>query len=219
MNDKKATEIRKRNWSFITYPDSVPLDWLELLRLNGLVCVISPLHDADLHANEDEKKPHWHVIVVYDGPTSFNVVETLTKSLNAPRPIALQHVRGMYRYLTHDDNPEKVQYDKKDLVFINGFSIDDFIELSKNEVSEIKKTMTSFIRLHDILEYCDLLDYCIDNDLSNEYDVVANNTIMFDKYICSRRNKQKDIANAEINEKKKNHALKLEDLNKEIIIE
>ena len=130
-----AKILKKRNWAFVVYPESAPSDWIEQLQQRGVVGAISPLHDKDLNATGEPKKAHWHVIVTYEGPTAQSVVERLTELLNAPKPIPLEQVRGYYRYLTHKDNPEKFQYDEKDIQTLNGFDIRDFVEMTKSEVN------------------------------------------------------------------------------------
>lgn len=182
--------VKKRNWAFVVYPESLPDDWLDILRQTGLQCAISPLHDKDLDPTGDPKKPHYHVIACYSGPTSFNVVKGLTDILNAPGPQALEQVRGYYRYLTHKDNPEKVQYSETDIRTLNGFSILDFCELSKSEVIAVKRKLQLLIRELDILEYSDLMDYLMDNEMNSDYDVASCNTYFLEKYISSRRNKR-----------------------------
>lgn len=188
MSNRKSN-IKKRNWAFVVYPESAPENWIEQLQQTGLQCVISPLHDKDKDPTGEVKKAHYHVIAIYSGPTSFNVVNGLTDSFNAPVPQALEQVRGYYRYLTHKDNPEKYQYDEKEIQTVNGFNIADFVELSKSEVSEIKKTLQALIRNENITEYADLMDYLLDSEKTLEYDVASNNTYFFDKYIASKRNK------------------------------
>lgn len=185
-----SSNVKKRNWAFIVYPESVPLDWLDKLRETGLQCAISPLHHLDVDPTGEVKKAHYHVIACYSGPTSFNVVKRLTDSLNSPIPQALEQVRGYYRYFTHKDNPEKFQYDEHDILTINGFSIFDFCEISKSEVIAIKRNLQELIRNLDIVEYSDFMDYMFDNGLPSEYDIASNNTYFFEKYISSRRNKR-----------------------------
>ncbi len=186
MADKKTT--KKRNWAFVVYPESAPENWRDVLQQSGLQCAISPLHDIDTDATGEPKKPHWHVIACYSGPTSANVVKGLTDSLNAPAPIALEQVRGYYRYLTHKDNPEKVQYSDLGITTINGFCITDFVELTKSEVIKIKRDIQAFIRDNDITEYCELMDNLY--DISEWYEVASNHTYFFEKYVSSRRNKK-----------------------------
>lgn len=182
--------VKKRNWAFVLYPESAPADWKETLRQSGLQCAVSPRHDKDLDPTGTPKKAHYHVIACYSGPTSFNVVKGLTDALNAPIPQALEQVRGYYRYLTHKDNPEKFQYSDSDITTINGFSIMDFVDLTKSEVLTIKKELQTLIRTADILEYSDLMDLLQDSDMVQQYDVASSNTFFFEKYITSRRNKK-----------------------------
>ena len=190
----KKSNVKKRNWAFVLYPESAPSDWLEQLQLTGLQCAISPLHDKDIDPTGEPKKAHYHVILCYAGPTSYNVVNSLCSSLNQPIPQALEQVRGYYRYLTHKDNPEKYQYSEDDIKTVNGFNISDFVELSKSEVLEIKNKLQRFIRCKGFFEYCDFMDFLQDNEMSLEYEVASNNTYFFEKYISSRRNSAKKFS-------------------------
>ena len=189
----KKSNVKKRHWAFVLYPESAPSDWLEQLQKTGLQCVISPLHDKDLNPTGEPKKAHYHIILSYAGPTTFNAVNSLCDSLNQPIPQALEQVRGYYRYLTHKDNPEKYQYSEDDIKALNGFNIADFVELSKSEVLEIKKKLQELIRTECIIEYSDFMDYLLDNGMSLEYEVGSNNTYFFEKYIASKRNKFKSM--------------------------
>lgn len=188
-----STSIKKRNWAFVVYPESLPGEWLDILTETGLPIAISPLHDQDINESTGEhKKPHYHVICCYSGPTSFNVVKKITDKLNAPIPISIESVKGAYRYLTHRDNPEKFQYDPKDIKTLNGFNILDYSDLTKGEVLALKKQALEIIRQQDLIEYVDLIDYCWNNDLSDLLDVTSSNTIFFNHYLSSKRNKGKD---------------------------
>lgn len=188
---EKNANTKKRNWAFVLYPESAPEDWEEQLQKTGLQCVISPLHNQDLDATEEVKKSHYHIILSYSGPTSFNIVKKLCDSLNCPIPIPLEQVRGMYRYLTHKDNPDKYQYDEKDIKTINGFNISDFVEITKSEVLIIKRQLQKLIIDMNFIEYSDFMDYMLDNAENDQYDVACNNTYFFDRYISSKRNKFK----------------------------
>lgn len=211
MAEKKSS-IKKRNWAFFVYPTkeqldavgsaydgsdgygSAPDDWIQQLQLSGLQFAISPLHDKDKHEDGSgrTKKPHYHVIVIYGSPTTYNNVKNLTDSFNAPIPQALEQVRGYYRYLTHKDNPDKYQYDEEDIVTGGGFNIADYIELSKSEVTEIKFKLQQLIREQNIIEYSAFMDYIQDNLDRINYDVASSHTIFFNTYIKSiRHSRQK----------------------------
>ena len=183
-----AENLKKRNWTFVLYPESAPEDWREQLKKSGLMAAISPLHDKDLNPTGEAKKAHHHILLVYSGPTTYNSVAKFTASLNATIPQALESVRGMYRYFTHKDNPEKYQYDESEILGVNGFNIADLVELTKSEVNELKRSILTIVREADIIEYADLIDFLVDNEMLVEYDIAVNNTFFFNSYIASRRN-------------------------------
>lgn len=197
MTEKKSIEhkseknVKKRNWAMVVYPESAPPDWRDRLRATGLQCAISPLHDRDINATGEPKKAHYHVIMVYSGPTSYNVVKRLTEELSQPIPQPLEQVQGYYRYLTHEDNPEKAQYSKADIETINGFSIRDFVDLTRSDVVRIKREIQELIRDNNICEYADLMDTLMDGGeaLADHYEVASCNTLFFDRYLGSRRYK------------------------------
>lgn len=186
-----SKNVKKRNWCFILYPESAPADWVERLSNCGVPCAVSPLHEFDVNPDGEIKKPHYHVILCYPGPTTFSSVKKFVSSLNCPIPEPLEAVRGYYRYFTHKDNPEKYQYSEVDIRCFNGFSIRDYVELTKTEVLRIKSELQQLIRSLNIIEYSDFMDYLQDNQLTDFYDVASCNTYFFEKYISSRRNAQK----------------------------
>lgn len=182
--------VKARQWAFVAYPESVAEDWLDQLKLSGLKCAISPLHDKDTHTDpavEDNKKPHWHVIVCWDGPTTYAVALGLTQRIKATIPVKLESVRGYYRYFTHADDPDKYQYDAAEIQHVGGFSIADYVELTRGERQQLMQEVQNFIRDKDIVEYAELLDILLDNEMFDRWDVAANNTLMFRAYITSRR--------------------------------
>ena len=181
--------VKKRNWSFILYPESAPEDWLDILRKTGLAGVVSPLHDRDVNPTGEPKKAHYHVILCYPGPTTYNAVKGLTvETLGQTIPDPVESVKGYYRYLTHRDNPEKAQYDASDIVTFNGFSIVE--DLTRAEIGEIKRTIQGYIMGNDIAEYADLMDMLLNAGMNMEYDVASSNTLFFDRYISSRRHRR-----------------------------
>lgn len=209
---KKNTSVKKRNWAFFVYPTkeelgekkseydgldgygTCPNDWRQRLLLSGLQYAISPLHDKDKLEDGSGriKKPHYHIIVIYGSPTTYNNVKALTDSLNSPIPQPLEQVRGYYRYFTHKDNADKYQYDEKDIEVGGGFNILDFIELSKSEVLKLKRELQNLIVEYDFTEYCDFMDFLFAHELPGQYDIASSNTYFFEKYISSRRNKRKN---------------------------
>lgn len=189
MAEEKKKEVKKREWTFVLYPESAPSDWRDIIRQRGLVAAASPLHDKDINADGTPKKPHHHIIVVYDGPTTYSNVSALSVGeLNGTIPKVLDSPRGMYTYFTHEDNPEKAQYEKKNIEHFNNFNITDLCMLKNSEIFEIKKRVIDFIDDNDIIEYADLIRYLMLAELKDELQVSMESTFFFDKYISSRRN-------------------------------
>lgn len=187
--EKKSKEVKKREWTFVIYVESAPSDWRDIIRQRGLIAAASPLHDRDINADGEPKKPHWHIIVVYDGPTTYSNVLALSQGeLCGTIPKVLDSPRGMYTYFTHEDNPEKAQYEKKDIEHFNGFNITDLCMLKSSEIFEIKKKVLEFIDDNDIIEYSDLIKYLMLAEMKDELQVSMESTFFFDKYITSRRN-------------------------------
>ena len=184
--------VKKRNWAMVLYPESAPEDWREQLRLSGLQVAISPLHDKDVNADGEPKKAHHHVILVYGSPTTYNNVKALCDRLNQPIPQPLEQVRGYYRYLTHEDNPEKAQYSKSDIQTLNGFDIREFVELTKSEVAKAKREILQLIRDNGLTEYADLIDILMDGGegTADMFDVASNNTLFFKAYLTSQWRRQ-----------------------------
>lgn len=183
-NSKNA---RSYAWVCVIYPESLPSDWEQIIQLSGLKCALSPLHDKDLNADEEEKKPHYHLIYRFDTNVRYSQAKSFADSLNGTIPQLLHSVRGYYRYFTHKDNPEKYQYDEKDIKVFNNFNIRDYCTPTSAEISEIKQEVIKYIRINNIYEYADLLENLLDNGLIDLFDCASNNTILFNNFLHSKR--------------------------------
>jgi hypothetical protein len=191
---KNITQVtKKRNWATVCYPESAPKDWLEILKKSGVQAAISPLHDKDLNPDGSPKKPHWHILLVYAGPKTLGSVKEFCETFGGVQPQAIESVRGYYRYLTHKDNPEKAQYDEREVKVLNGFSILDFIELTKTEVNKIKQELLNIIRVNQILEYSTFIDFVQAEGTVEQFDVAVSNTMFFDRYITSYRYQEEKL--------------------------
>ena len=63
-----------RDWTFIVYPESAPDNWRELLDDTHLRWIESPLHDKDVNEDGEIKKPHWHILLSFEGPVTLKAV-------------------------------------------------------------------------------------------------------------------------------------------------
>lgn len=72
------------------------------------------LHDKDLNADGSLKKPHYHVVITKGNPST---IKTISKQLGIPQNYIqrVQNFKSMIAYLTHDENEDKIKYDRKDI--------------------------------------------------------------------------------------------------------
>lgn len=200
--DKPKKDVKKRNWWFVLYPESAPQDWRDILRATGLPGEVSPLHDKDVYSDGEHaglpKKAHYHVILCYPGPTTYSVVRKLVQdTLGQPIPQPLEAIRGAHRYLTHADNPEKYQYESRDIETFNGFSILDHMDMSASESLSINRELVSLIMEMEIADYCDFVEYLLWNGTDVQYEYAISHTIFFSSYLRSRWQREKAIREAE----------------------
>lgn len=141
---KSKTPKRVRNWAFVLYPDSAPENWRNLLGDLHTQIFVSPLH-KDLNPDETEKKPHYHVLLMFEGVKSFEQIEEITTSLNCPVPQVVNSLRGYARYLCHLDNPEKVQYSPEDVVSYCGADYREICSLVSDK----------YVALEEMQDWCD----------------------------------------------------------------
>lgn len=190
-----GTNKRARHWTFISYPDSAPENWKEIIKASHIKTAISPLHDKDLNPTGDEKKAHWHIMLEYESLKSYDQVRELSDLINATIPQIVQSPVGMIRYFIHKDNPEKYQYNWEDITIYNGFDLGKYDSYTEQEIDYIIADITQFIDDNQILEYADLIALVRDKKLGHFddwYRIVRKNTIFFNSYVTSRRNQQKE---------------------------
>lgn len=185
---------KNRNWTFLVYPESAPKNWLEFLQETGLPYAISPLHDKDFNPTGDQKKPHYHVLICFPGPTTFNKVNNdICDTLNSPIPKRLLSVVGMYRYFTHKDNPEKFQYNELDIKCGNGFDIKEYNSLTTSQVIFLMKELIILCSNKKYTEFSQLIDYLLKEDCVDLFQVASSHVTFFDRYLSSKRNAKKDF--------------------------
>lgn len=187
------SDVKKRNWAFLVYPESCPADWLDLLALKGVPCAVSPLHDRDINPTGEPKKAHYHVILSFGSPTTFNNVSNLSEEFHGTIPIRLESVGGYFRYLTHKDNPEKAQYNEDEIRLLNGF--DPVQLLTETELTSLIKQVVNIIELNDICEFDDLVKYLNSHDLHDCFISVEKHPYFISLYLKSKRYKKYNALN------------------------
>ena len=135
----------------LLYPDSATYDTdnvIKALAEEHLTFAVSPIHDKDLDDGGSLKKAHYHLLIAYSSATTLNNIRGWIHACGMPQS-ELHSVRvcasgvGYYRYLTHKDNPDKVQYDENDIRVFND-SDEVFKKFSKTASDKIDDLIRIF---------------------------------------------------------------------------
>lgn len=155
----KKEDQRSRLWVFIAYPESLPENWLDIVADWHIPVCVSPLHDKDINADGEAKKPHYHIVLQFTGNKSFDQIMELIAPLNATIPQKVNSMKGQVRYFLHMDNPDKAQYLKEDLKYYGGFDPDLYLSVSEINRHVAMREMREFIENNGIEFFCDFYDY------------------------------------------------------------
>lgn len=152
---------KSRYFTFLLYPDSIPVDWEMKLEAIGVPMAISPLHNRDKSTVEGQqyKKAHYHVIYIAKNPVTadsvrWKIKQTLGDKSLAKVQIVVQSLESMYLYLTHESKDavakNKHKYSKKDITLINNFDIDRYITLDVEDKDDMLNDVCDMIDEHDL---------------------------------------------------------------------
>lgn len=156
MAEKKSTvTARYRNFACVVYPDSAPDRWVEILGEQLVPSFISPYHSLDKNPTGEDKKPHYHIMMMFEGKKSLDQVREIFSQFGGVGCEVVGSLRGYARYLCHLDNPEKQQYSVDqvqsfagaDYVNVIGLPTDRFKAIAEMEAFCDKYDVTSFYLL------------------------------------------------------------------------
>lgn len=183
MSDKN-TNSRTRNFATVVYPESAPEQWQTILAEMKISAFVSPLHDSDLNADGQPKKPHYHVMLMYDGVKTEDQAREACEKIGGVGCEKINSVRSYARYLCHLDNPDKHQYNTED---VKQFSGADYFSVIGSVADKYKaiREMIMFCFENHISEYSDLLFYCM-NERDDWFRVLCDNgTYVMREYLKS----------------------------------
>lgn len=170
---------RSRNWAAVLYPESAVKNWRDVIDELHITAYVSPLHDKDTNPDGTPKKPHWHVLLAYEGVKSFEQVKPVWDAIHAvPEPRPVNSLRGYARYLTHMDNPEKYQYAAEDVQCFGGAVYTAAVALPTDDFA-ILKQIIAFVNQNGIYSYAELIDVCIANGADEWFNALCTGTVAF----------------------------------------
>lgn len=159
MSEKKSTTgKRTRNFATIVYPDSAPDDWKDILSCQHIPAFISPLHDKDINPTGELKKPHYHVMLLFEGVKTINQAKDIVSLIGGVGCEVINSVRGYARYLCHLDNPEKYQYKEIDVISLCGSDYQGCIGLATDKYKALSE-MEDFCDRYNVVSYALLSRY------------------------------------------------------------
>lgn len=189
----KVKDNRARNWTFVLYPDSALHDWSDILNELHIQWCVSPLHDRDINPDGTPKKAHWHVLLCFEGNKSQDQVDEISHSINGTICQKVSSVRGMVRYFTHMDNPDKFQYSAGDIGCHGGFDSSDYLTLGKSRQLDLLDEIFTFIKQEGIVELHEVIDYARMYHHDDWYPLLAfHNCYVVNAYLKSVRQSMRD---------------------------
>lgn len=175
---------RTRNFATVVYPESAPENWIDLIRDSHVNALISPLHDSDINPDGEIKKPHFHVLIMFDSVKTIEQFDDFSKTFGGVGKEKVNSIRGYARYLCHLDNPEKASYDINSVISIGCEDYFDIISLPTDKYGNIRDMMRYCID-NDITNFSDLLLYASENNESWFRCLVDNGTYVIKEFLKS----------------------------------
>lgn len=186
MSEKKSSgRGRTRNFATVVYPESAPENWQEILSEQFVPAFISPLHDKDINPTGEAKKPHWHVMLMFDGVKTIEQAAEIFNKIGGVGCEVVQSQRGYARYLCHMDNPEKFQYSPEDVRALCGADYTGSIGLVTDKYKAIGE-MIDFCEENGIVSYSELLKYCRMERFDWFRVLCDNGTVVMKEYLKSK---------------------------------
>lgn len=185
MADKVSGRGRTRNYATVVYPESAPEKWFEILSEQCIPCFISPLHDKDINPGGETKKPHYHIMLMYESVKTKEQATAVFDLIGGVGCEIVQSLRGYARYLCHLDNPEKYQYEPEDVKSFGGADYISIIGLVTDKYKAIGE-MIDFCCDNDIYSYSTLLEWCRSNRFDWFRVLCDNGTFVIKEYLKSK---------------------------------
>lgn len=185
MAEKKSGRGRTRNFATVVYEESAPENWYQELSELKVPAFVSPYHDIDKNPTGEDKKPHYHVMIMFEGVKTTDQAKEIFDKIGGVGCEVVNSLRGYARYLCHLDNPEKAQYKPDDVRCLCGADYITVIGLPTDKYTAIRELM-DFVGLNNISSYAELLEYCAANRMDWFRCLCDNGTYVMKEYIKSK---------------------------------
>lgn len=198
-NEEKIISVGKaRYWWAVLYPENMISDWenviAEILQLPYAYCI----HDDDLerefeNQEQQKRKTHVHLIVVFNNTTTYNHVMKILALLNAPgknafnKVEAVRGIRHAYEYLIHNTETarkdKKKQYLQSSRITGNNFDIGAYEQISTSDKLKMSKDICNFIIDNNIFNFADLYMAVISNFDDSYFEMLQTHSGFYERLI------------------------------------
>lgn len=185
MSNEKG-QGRTRNFATVVYKESAPENWREILEQEFVPAFISPYHDNDINANGESKKPHWHVLIMFDSVKTTEQAKEVFNKIGGVGCEKVNSLRGYARYLCHLDNPDKAQYNTTEVISLCGADYQDIISLASDKYKVIEE-MIDFCEKYNINSFYLLSKYAFKNNDSWKKALADNSSVFMREYLKSKQ--------------------------------
>lgn len=186
MGDKASNKSRTRNYATCVYPESAPSNWKEILAEELVPAFISPLHDKDINPTGEPKKPHHHVILMFDSLKTKEQAQAIFDKIGGVGCEVINSIRGYSRYLCHLDNPEKAQYSTDDVKALCGADYISVIGLAIDRLKALDEMM-DFCDQYNIVSFYKLCKYASVHRSDWSRVLKESGTLYMKEFIKSRK--------------------------------
>lgn len=181
-------------WWGVLWLENLRTDWKtkidDIVQFPYAYCI----HDKDLDNDEDERKPHVHLIIAWNNTTTYNnafktFIELSAEGKKCCNKIErCKEIRYCYNYLIHDTEScrkaKKFQYCKESRIEGNNFDIGLFEQVSLADKQRMRRELAKFILDNKIRSYTKFYT-CVLVTYDNSYEEVAASYSTFFKSLCS----------------------------------
>lgn len=183
---------RTRLYATIVYPDNkgdperglspTPDNWIEVLQSFNVPCFVSPFHDKDKDYDENKlKKPHYHVMVMYDGVKTIRQFDKIRDAIGGVGYFVIDSAAGYARYLCHLEHANKHQYPTSEVKAFNGADYEMTIGNTYNRKACIIQ-MIRFIDRHNVMTFSQILRYALKYE-PDWFNCLMDNSFLIREYV------------------------------------
>ena len=129
---------------------------------------------------------------MFNGNKTYEQILDLIKPLNATIPQSCHNAKALVRYMAHLDNPDKIQYNKSDIIGHGGVDVAELLKPSSSQRYVLIKEMLQYVENDKVIEIQDLINYAMQYRFDDWFPLLCDNSAyIVAQYIKSQRHRQR----------------------------